>query len=130
MRRLAALLLLGSGALLLTSSAPGLPTVPGDPTPPVVQPMITGTLGENGWYVTNTTVSWSITDPESIILSTSGCDTRTFAADTGGVILTCTASSDGGTTTTSKEFKVDKTAPDASATPRGPPMRTVGTTTR
>jgi hypothetical protein len=117
MRRLAAFLLLASAALMLTSSAPGLPSVPGDPTPPVVTPVISGTLGTNGWYVTNTTVAWSITDPESIILSTSGCDTRTFAADTGGVSLTCSATSDGGTATIEKAFKVDKTAPDASATP-------------
>jgi hypothetical protein len=117
MRRLAALLLLGSGALMLTSSAPGLPSVPGDPTPPVVTPVISGTLGTNGWYVTNTTVNWSITDPESIILSTSGCDTRTFAADTTGVTLTCSATSDGGTSTIEKPFKVDKTAPNTSASP-------------
>ena len=38
MRRLAALLILGIGGLLLTSGAPGLPVVPGDPTPPVVTP--------------------------------------------------------------------------------------------
>jgi hypothetical protein len=44
-------LLIGLGALLLTPGAAGGPTIPGDPTPPVVTPIITGTLGSNGWYV-------------------------------------------------------------------------------
>ena len=101
MRR-AALLLLGAGALLLSPGAPGLPDVPGDPTPPVVTPVITGTLGAVGWYTSNVTVNWSVTDPESIILSTSGCDSRTLTTDTLGTQLRCTAESDGGETIVSK----------------------------
>ncbi len=49
------LLILGVCGLLLTPSAGGLSEVPGDPTPPVVTPLITGTLGTNGWYVSNVT---------------------------------------------------------------------------
>jgi hypothetical protein len=116
-RRPAATLLAGIGGLLLVAGGPAAIEVPGDPTPPVVQPVITGTLGTNGWYVTNTTVNWSITDPESIILSTSGCDTRTLAADTGGVTLICSASSDGGTTRIEKTFKVDRTDPALTPSP-------------
>ena len=74
MRRHAAALLFAVGALLLTPGAAGLPNVPGDPTPPVVTPVITGTLGLNGWYTTNVTVNWSVDGPESIILSTTGCN--------------------------------------------------------
>ena len=44
-RRHAAALLFAVAALLLTPGAAGLPNVPGDPTPPVVTPVITGTLG-------------------------------------------------------------------------------------
>ena len=117
MRRHAAALLFAVAALLLTPGAAGLPNVPGDPTPPVVTPVITGTLGLNGWYTTNVTVNWSVTDPESIILSTSGCNAVTFTSNTTGTPLTCTAESDGGTTTVSKTFKVDKTAPATTATP-------------
>ena len=120
MRRHAAALLFAVGALLLTPGAAGLPNVPGDSTPPVVAMAITGTLGNVGWYTTNVTVNWSVTDPESIILSTTGCDTRTFTANTTGTPLTCTAESDGGTTTISKTFKVDKTAPATTATPSRP----------
>jgi len=51
-------LLLGSAALLLTPGAPGEPDVAGDPTPPVGAPLITGTLGAEGWYTSNLTVNW------------------------------------------------------------------------
>jgi hypothetical protein len=113
MRRLAALLILGIGGLLLPSGAPGVPTVPGDPTPPVVTPVTVGTLGLNGWYLTNVTASWLISDPESIILDTQGCDTKTLTADTAGTVLTCSATSDGGTTTVTRTIRIDKTLPSA-----------------
>jgi hypothetical protein len=112
-----ALVLLAVGALLLIPSAAGVPDIPGDPTPPVVTPLITGTLGDAGWYRSNVTLNWSVVDPESIILSTSGCDARTLNSDTASTRLTCTAESDGGETTVSKTFKLDKTAPAASANP-------------
>ena len=73
--------------------------------------MITGTLGANGWYMTNVTVNWTIVDPESVILETAGCDTRTLSADTSATTLACRAVSDGGETTVAKTFKVDKTGP-------------------
>ena len=117
MRRHAAVLLLTLGALLLAPGAAGVPNVPGDPTPPVVTPVITGTLGLNGWYTTNVTVNWLVTDPESIILSTTGCNAVTFTGNTTGTTLTCSAASDGGTTTISKTLRVDKTAPATTATP-------------
>jgi hypothetical protein len=91
--------------------------VPGDETPPVVTPVITGTLGSAGWYVTNVTVNWTVSDPESLILSTTGCNATTLTANTTGTPLSCTAESDGGTTTIGKTFKIDKTPPAASASP-------------
>jgi hypothetical protein len=113
----AALLLTPGAALLLTPGAAGVPDVPGDPTPPVVTPMITATLGTAGWYASNVTVNWSVVDPESIVLSTTGCNAITLTTNTTGTQLTCSAESDGGTTTVSKTFKLDKTAPATSATP-------------
>jgi hypothetical protein len=98
-----------------------LPSSPGDPTPPVVTPVISGTLGAEGWYTSNVTVNWTIVDPESIILSSTGCDSRTLTTDTAGTRLACTAESDGGETTVAKTFKLDKTAPAASATPSRSP---------
>jgi hypothetical protein len=118
MRHRAALFLVGLGGLLFTPGAVGVPDVQGDPTPPVVTPVIVaGSLGLNGWYTTNVTVNWTVVDPESTILSTSGCDATTLTADTVGRTLTCRAESDGGVTTVSKTFRLDKTTPTASAAP-------------
>jgi hypothetical protein len=100
--------------LLVAPSAGG---VPGDPTPPVVTTTIVGTLGGGGWYRSTVTLNWSVSDPESIILSTTGCNATTFTNDTTGTQLTCSAESDGGTTTVSKTMKVDKTPPAVSGLP-------------
>ena len=115
------LLILGVCGLLLTPNAGGAVDVPGDPTPPVVTPLITGTLGTNGWYVTNVTVNWSVVDPESIILETQGCDARTLTTDTVGTPLTCYARSDGGETTVTITIRIDKTGPVVTATPSRAP---------
>ncbi|MFN4336812.1 MAG: PxKF domain-containing protein [Candidatus Nitrosocaldus sp.] len=52
---------------------------------------IDGILGNNDWYISDVTVTWEVSDPESGIASTSGCDTTTIDSDTTGVTLTCTA---------------------------------------
>jgi hypothetical protein len=36
-----------------------------DNTAPVITPSISGTAGSNGWYTSNVTVSWTVTDGES-----------------------------------------------------------------
>jgi hypothetical protein len=110
MRRRFTTALAGLG-LAATLAVPGASGVPGDPTPPVITPVITATLGNGGWYVTNVTVSWTVSDPESVILSSSGCDARTLTADTPGTPLRCEAASDGGEASASKTIKLDKTAP-------------------
>ena len=84
----------------------------GDATPPVVEPVITGTLGLNGWYVSNVQVAWTVSDPESPITSTVGCVTSGFASDTSGTNVACQATSGGGTTTRSITIRRDTTAPN------------------
>jgi hypothetical protein len=90
---------------------------PSDTTAPVITPNISGTLGNNGWYVSDVTVSWTVTDNESSISSNSGCDSTTINVDTAGTTLTCTATSAGGTETKSVTIKRDATPPTASVTP-------------
>ncbi len=85
--------------------------VPCDTTPPEITPTVTGDLGNNGWYRSNVTVSWSVTDPESPVTSTSGCGTTILTGDTPGTTLTCTATSAGGTDSDSVTVKIDKTDP-------------------
>jgi hypothetical protein len=84
---------------------------PSDTTPPVITPSVVGTLGENGWYVTDVTVSWTVEDGESSISSSSGCGSTTINTDTTGITLTCTATSAGGTTSNSVTIKRDATVP-------------------
>jgi hypothetical protein len=88
---------------------------PADSSPPLITPTIMGTPGNNGWYVSNVTVSWSVSDPESAITSASGCDATTVNSDTAGTTLTCTATSAGGTSQQSVTIKRDATKPSISA---------------
>ena len=89
-----------------------------DATPPVIVPQITGTLGNNGWYRSNVAISWSVTDPESGIASSSGCATTTFTTDTAGVTLTCSATNGAGlSSSVPVTIKIDKTPPVISGMP-------------
>jgi streptogramin lyase len=89
-----------------------------DTTPPVIVPQIAGTLGNNGWYRSNVVVSWSVTDPESGIASSSGCNTTTLTADTAGVTVTCSAINGAGLpASVSVTIKIDRTPPVISGMP-------------
>ena len=85
--------------------------------PPEITVTITGTLGLNGWYRSNVTVSWTVVGADS----TSGCDTRTLITDTPGTKITCTATSGLDSTSKSVTIKLDKTAPAVSAAASRPP---------
>jgi hypothetical protein len=95
--------------------APAATSVPGDPTPPSVTPVYSPALPSNGWFRGTVTLNWSVIDPESIILSTAGCDATTLTADTAGTNFTCTAVSDGGTAAVTAKVKLDKTVPSVAA---------------
>ncbi len=85
----------------------------GDYTPPIVTPTVTGTLGNNGWYRSDVSVEWSVTDDESPVVSREGCDESTVSADVDGKTFTCTAtsSSAAGPGTASVTIKRDATPP-------------------
>ena len=53
---------------------------PPDSTPPAITPNVSGTLGTNGWYVSDVTVSWSVVDNESAISSSSARCRRSSSA--------------------------------------------------
>jgi hypothetical protein len=93
-------------------------TVKVDFTPPVVTPQVAGTLGNNGWYRSAVTASWSVSDPESGIASSTGCAATSLAGDTAGVTLTCSATNAGGlSNSVPTTIKIDKTAPVISGMP-------------
>jgi len=82
-----------------------------DDTPPTIIPTVSGTLGNNGWYVSNVSVFWTVTDAESPVSSTSGCGTTQVISDTAGMTFTCTATSEGGTASQSVTVKRDANPP-------------------
>lgn len=86
-----------------------------DNTPPVITPTVTGTLGNNGWYTSNVSVSWATSDPESSISNKTGCGNVTINSDTPGQTITCTATSAGGTSSNSVTIKRDATKPTITA---------------
>jgi probable HAF family extracellular repeat protein len=88
-----------------------------DTTAPIITPDIVGTLGNNGWYVSDVTISWGVVDNESPVSSQTDCDSTTLSLDTDGTTLTCSATSAGGTTNQSVTVKLDKTAPTVDAGP-------------
>jgi hypothetical protein len=86
-------------------------TIGPDYWPPVISSTVTGTTGSSGWYVSDVSVAWTVEDPESEIISRTGCDTTTIDADTTGVTLTCSATSEGGTSEDSETVRRDATDP-------------------
>jgi hypothetical protein len=111
-----------------STSASGTLVISGatDTTPPVITPSVTGTLGQNGWYTSDVAVSWTATDAESAIASSSGCGPTTITADTSGTTLTCSATSAGGSASQSVTIKRDATAPTVTITSK-PPASTTST---
>ena len=83
-----------------------------DTTPPVVQPEPLGTSLRSFWFVSDVTLQWQVSDPESSIVSTTGCGAVRVTADTTGTAYTCTATSEGGTTTVTYIVRRDTVPPD------------------
>jgi hypothetical protein len=90
-----------------------------DTTPPVITYTIDGTLGQNGYYTSETvTITFTITDPESpaVPIPNTSCGTRTIYDD--GVRASsgplCTAVSAGGTSEVALDILIDGWPPDIS----------------
>jgi sugar lactone lactonase YvrE len=92
----------------------------GDSSAPVIAANIAGAQGINGWYRSDVTLNWSVSDAESDITSSSGCETTSVTADTSGLSFTCTATSDGGTASQTFTIKRDTVAPTLSFGGRTP----------
>ncbi|MFB3854869.1 MAG: choice-of-anchor Q domain-containing protein [Vicinamibacterales bacterium] len=82
-----------------------------DRTPPVITPMVTGTIGDNGWYTGDVSVEWAVSDKESAVTERSGCEALLVDYDTSGVSFTCSATSGGGTASATVLVKRDATPP-------------------
>jgi hypothetical protein len=115
-------------ALLFHPQAAGSRVLLTDTTPPVVTYSVDGIDGSNNWYRGSAggnfiVVHWSVSDPESPIISTTGCEPAIqINGPNTGTTRTCSATSDGGTTTvTTRLLKIDATPPVTTAAPSRQP---------
>jgi hypothetical protein len=97
-----------AGAMLLAAA---LPLAAADGTGPVITPNVSGTAGQNGWFVSDVTLTWTVADDESPVISTSGCDAVTLTVDDTMRTYTCVATSAGGTSSASYVLGRDTTPP-------------------
>ena len=94
------------------STGPVSVTVKRDATPPKVEPVVAGDLGDNGWYVGDVTVSWVATDATSGVDSTTVCAAATLTTDTASRMFSCTVKDlAGNIATASATVKRDATDP-------------------
>jgi hypothetical protein len=83
-----------------------------------------GTAGANGWYTSDVTLTWNVSEPESPgSLAKTGCVDQNITADQAATTYSCSATSDGGSADpVNVTIKRDATAPTGvSGSPtRGP----------
>jgi hypothetical protein len=85
-----------------------------DTTPPQITRFVSGTQAPDGWYTSDVTIDWWAYDPDTEITSGTGCSQSVVTTDTnngGYVSFTCTATSEGGTSTASVMIQRDATPP-------------------
>ena len=87
-----------------------------DPSAPVVTPVVPAPGGLAGWHVADVAVTWNVSDAESAVTTTTGCGQTDVTSDTTGQVVTCEATSSGGTTTSSVTITRDATVPDVVVT--------------
>jgi hypothetical protein len=105
--------LLGAAAALAVSAPAALAV------PPTITPAVTGPEGDNGWYVGNVIVNWTVTPPGWVDL---GCPSSTqIKTDTQGARVTCHVENTAGEEASSSVIiRLDKTDPVVVANPDRP----------
>ena len=96
---------------------PDVPLATQDVTPPAVHAQLLGTVGGDGWFVSDVAVTWVIVDTDSATRIDAGCLGGAVINDTAESVQSCTASSVGGSTTASIVVKRDATAPTVTCAP-------------
>ena len=87
-----------------------------DTTPPQITPYVEGTVGNNGWYTSDVSISWLIYEGDSpnSTVPAPACAQTWLRTDTEGTTYTCTATSEGGTASQSVTIKRDTRRPSVS----------------
>ncbi len=83
-----------------------------DTTAPTIIPHFSPEPNSNGWNNTDVTVTWEINDPESAVVSSTNCEGTIIDTETSELLITCTATSNGGTTSRMVTVRLDKTKPE------------------
>lgn len=87
------------------------PAAATDPEQPSIRADLSGIAGTNGWYRSDVTVRWDLSDPTGIT-SSDGCGPRTLKDETPGTTFRCTATNRANISrTVSVTVKIDKTPP-------------------
>ena len=93
-------------------------TIKRDATAPTVTSLVVGDEGDHGWYTSNVSVDWSVSDgPGSGGVNETGCEPQSVTSDTAGVSFTCTATDAAGNSSSPQTatIKRDATQPDPGA---------------
>ena len=101
--------------------------VPLDLTPPIVTVTVSPEPNEAGWHHGPVQVIWSVSDPDTPVISADGCGPAVFTDETSGITLTCSAKNGNGlTASASVTIKIDKTPPVVTFGPAVPPANAAG----
>jgi len=95
------------------------------PTPPAITPRLSGRQGENGWFISDVALTWTVDTGGFDLESTVGCEPARVIVDTPGQAFTCTAATLGGSASQVATIQRDATPPVVQAT-RSPPPNTSG----
>ncbi|HEX5167359.1 MAG TPA: PKD domain-containing protein, partial [Thermomicrobiales bacterium] len=87
-----------------------------DSSAPIITPSVVGELGSNGWYTSDVNITWAVSDPESGVTTSTGCEPTLVTEDTTGTSYTCQADSEGGRQTWTVTIHRDVTNPIVSFT--------------
>jgi len=98
-----------------------------DGTGPSDSPLVSGSVGDNGWYTSDVSLAWNWSDAASGIDSPT-CTTGGSTSGEGAALTIDGSCKDkaGNSSSDSKSFKVDKTKPTISAAATAPPNGTNG----
>ena len=88
--------------------------VPAAAATPTVSFTMSGTAGSGGWFRSNVTIHWVVTEQGNVTSST-GCELAELVTTEGPSSHTCTVTFSGGSTSATATPKIDKTAPGVSA---------------
>lgn len=78
---------------------------------PVITPNVSGELGENGWFIGDVGLVWSVGEGDRTTRVRTGCENTVVTWDTRGEAFLCAATTSRGTTTSTYVIRRDSTPP-------------------